>query len=118
MPFPFPTLFAPAGSNAGPPFVASETPAGVTAVAGDDTTAPAEPNPHPVLPFCVDAPVPEQIPVGFAQQPLPQSALLRHWPPINCPPLALPMFFAPAGSKGGTAYATRATGGIVSTWPS
>ncbi len=28
---------------------------------------------------------------------------------MNCPPAALPTFFAPAGSKGGTAYAARAT---------
>lgn len=41
--------------------------------------------------------------MGFAQQPLPQSASLRHCPPMNCPPLPLPTFFAPAGSKGGAA---------------
>lgn len=34
---------------------------------------------------------------------------LLTWPPMNCPPAPLPTFFAPAGSKGGTAYATSAT---------
>jgi hypothetical protein len=27
---------------------------------------------------------------------------------MNCPPAPLPTFFVPAGSKGGTAYATKA----------
>lgn len=62
-----------------------------------------EENPHPVLPFCNWAPGPEHIPVGFAQQPEPQSALLRHWPPMNWPPAPLPTFFVPEGSNGGTA---------------
>jgi hypothetical protein len=69
------------------------------------------PKPQPVLPFCVEAPGPEQIPVGLAQQPLPQSALLRHWPPMNCPPAPFPTFFAPAGSNGGTAATRKATEG-------
>src|SRR6478752_4963166 len=41
------------------------------------------------------------MPQGLAQQPEAQSAALRHWPPINCRPLPLPTFFAPAGSKAG-----------------
>jgi hypothetical protein len=49
----------------------------------------------------VDAPGPEQIPDGPAQQPLAQSAVLRHWPPMNCAPTPLPTFFSPAGSKAG-----------------
>ncbi len=115
IPLPFPTFLAPAGSKAGPP--AEAVPAAVATAVLDDPgaeEAPVEPKPQPVFPFCVDAPGPEQIPVGFAQHPLPQSALLRHWPPINCPPAPFPTFFAPAGSKGGTAYATRATDGVVS----
>lgn len=48
------------------------------------------------------------MPVGLAQQPLPQSASLRHCPPINCPALPLPTFFAPDGSKGGAATTTVA----------
>jgi hypothetical protein len=43
------------------------------------------------------------MPVGLAQHPLPQSASVRHWPPINWPPAPLPTFLAPAGSNGGTA---------------
>lgn len=37
-----------------------------------------ETNPHPVFPFCVCAPGPEQMPEGPAQHPDPQSAPLRH----------------------------------------
>ena len=74
-----------------------------------EAAPPVDPKPQPVLPFCVDAPGPEQIPVGFAQHPLPQSALLRHCPPMNCPPAPLPTFFAPAGSNGGTAETRRVT---------
>jgi len=81
MPFPFPTFFAPAGSNAGPPadaVLATDTAAtlGLAATAATEDV-PVEPKPQPVFPFCVDAPGPEHIPVGFAQHPLPQSALLR-----------------------------------------
>lgn len=36
------------------------------------------PKPHPCLPFWNDAPGPEHIPHGRAQQPLAQSAVLRH----------------------------------------
>ena len=52
-----------------------------TADDADEATAgepPAATKPQPVLPAWVEAPGPEQMPVGFAQQPLPQSALLRH----------------------------------------
>jgi hypothetical protein len=79
VPRPFPTFFAPAGSNAGPPAEAVPATA-ATATAGADGAAedePPEPKPQPVFPFCVDAPGPEHIPVGFAQHPLPQSALLK-----------------------------------------
>ena len=129
--FPLPTFFAPAGSKAGPPAeaVPATAAAGAAATLGldEDPDEPVEPKPQPVFPFCVDAPGPEHIPVGFAQHPLPQSALLKlprklapkhiemawaqayHCPPMNCPPAPLPTFFAPAGSKGGTAYATKAT---------
>lgn len=58
-------------------------------------------NPHPCFPAWKAAPGPEHIPHGRAQQFEAQSALERHWPPINWPPLPLPMFFVPAGSKGG-----------------
>lgn len=60
--------------------------------------------PQPVFPACVWAPRPEQIPDGPAQQVLAQSAPLKHWPPINCTPLALPTFFTPAGSKAGPPF--------------
>jgi hypothetical protein len=53
----------------------------------------------------VDAPGPEQIPDGPAQQPLAQSAVLKHWPPINCAPTPLPTFFSPAGSNAGPPWA-------------
>ncbi len=39
------------------------------------------------------------MPQGNAQQPEAQSAVWRHWPPMNCPPWPLPTFFAPAGSN-------------------
>ena len=64
----------------------------------------APPNPHPVLPAWVCAPRPLQIPHGFAQHPLAQSAALRHWPPMNCVPAPLPMFFVPEGSNGGQRF--------------
>lgn len=57
------------------------------------------PKPQPVLPACSEAPRPEHIPMGFAQQVLAQSALERHCPPINCPPFPLPTFGTPAGSN-------------------
>jgi hypothetical protein len=107
VPIPFPTFFAPAGSKAGPPaaLVPATTAGAAETLELDDTAEeePVEPKPQPVFPFCVEAPVPEQIPVGLAQHPLPQSAFERHWPPINCTPAPFPTFFAPAGSKGGTA---------------
>ena len=77
MPCPFPTFFAPAGSKAGPPAEAVLATAATLWLAGTADAEPDEPNPHPVFPFCVDAPGPEHIPVGFAQHPLPQSALLK-----------------------------------------
>jgi hypothetical protein len=78
-PCPLPTFFAPAGSKAGPPaeaVLATETAAALW-LAGAAADEPVEPKPQPVFPFCVDAPGPEHIPVGFAQHPLPQSALLK-----------------------------------------
>src|SRR5579859_2262460 len=39
------------------------------------------------------------MPQGNAQQPEAQSLALRHWPPMNCMPMPLPTFFAPAGSN-------------------
>ena len=87
VPAPFPTFFAPAGSKAGPPaaFVEATAVLEPNEETAEDTAdaEPVEPKPQPVFPFCVEAPVPEQIPVGLAQQPLPQSAFERHWPPIN-----------------------------------
>jgi hypothetical protein len=128
-PAPLPTFFVPDGSKAGPPLEllvrAPAVEAG--AAAADDATGaaaaeaapvlngaaeiavPADPKPQPVLPFCVLAPGPEQIPVGFAQHPLPQSASLRHCPPMNCLAAPLPTLPAPAGSKGGTASTMTAT---------
>jgi hypothetical protein len=123
-PLPFPTFFTPEGSKAGPPFAGEvDAPAGTllaaaaeaTATAGEDAAdgAAPPPKPHPVFPACVEAPGPEQMPVGLAQHPLPQSASLRHWPPMNWAPCALPTFLAPAGSNGGTAHTVRATLTIV-----
>lgn len=90
-PLPLPTFFTPAGSKAGPPFAGvvrapagtSLLAAGAAAAAAAEAGAGAEaaappPKPHPVFPFWVEAPGPEQIPVGLAQQLLPQSASLRH----------------------------------------
>ena len=120
-PAPLPTFLVPEGSKAGPPFeLLVRAPAVFAGAAADDaTTAPTAlltgaaaappPKPQPVLPFCVLAPGPEQIPVGFAQHPLPQSALLRHWPPMNCLAAPLPTLAAPAGSNGGTARTMTAT---------
>ena len=77
--FPLPTFFAPAGSKAGPPAEAVPATAAAATLGLDDAADddPVEPKPQPVFPFCVDAPGPEHIPVGFAQHPLPQSALLK-----------------------------------------
>jgi hypothetical protein len=105
-PLPFPTCGIPAGSNGGPPLAGAAVAAaggGAAAAAGGAAGAAPPPNPHPVLPFWNWAPGPEQMPVGLAQQLLAQSTLLRHWPPINCPPCPFPTFLTPAGSKGGTA---------------
>ena len=114
-PAPLPTFFAPLMSNGGPPAVAVPVTgadgAGGAATGGAPDTL--EPKPQPVFPAWVEAPGPEQIPVGLAQHPLPQSASLRHWPVINWRPAPLPTFATPAGSKGGTAWATRATGMIL-----
>lgn len=83
-PAPLPTFLAPDGSKAGPPFAglveAAESVAAATAAAavvdstgtterdvGETAAAALPPKPQPVLPFCVEAPRPEQIPVGFAQ---------------------------------------------------
>jgi hypothetical protein len=131
---PFPTFLTPDGSKAGPPLellvrapaveagaaAAEEDATGAAATEAAPTAAevangaaeiavPADPNPQPVFPFCVLAPGPEQIPVGFAQHPLPQSASLRHCPPMNCLAAPLPTLPVPAGSKGGTASTMTAT---------
>jgi len=105
-PLPLPTFLPPAGSKGGPPLAGVEVAGGVSGAGGGAGAAPPPPKPQPSFPFWNDAPGPEQIPVGLAQQPLAQSASDRHCPVINCPPWPLPTFFAPAGSKGGTA-ATR-----------
>jgi hypothetical protein len=81
IPLPLPTFFAPAGSKGGPPAEAVPATAAAATAMADDAGAedvPVEPKPQPVFPFCVEAPRPEQIPVGFAQHALAQSALLRH----------------------------------------
>jgi len=59
-----------------------------------------ETKPHPVLPCCVEAPGPEQIPMSprVAQQAEAQSALLKHWPVMNCSPCPLPIWGTPFGS--------------------
>lgn len=102
---------APAGT-----LLAAAAAAGATAAADEAAAGAAAPppKPQPVFPACVEAPGPEQMPVGLAQHPLPQSASLRHWPPMNWAPCPLPTFLAPAGSKGGTAHTVRATLMIVS----
>ena len=116
LPAPLPTFLAPLGSNGGPPAEATAGAVAGSAVAATVGGAAAAPElkPQPVLPAWNCAPGPEQMPVGFAQQPLPQSALLRHWPPMNCCPAPLPTFLSPDGSNGGAAYATRATTSIQS----
>jgi hypothetical protein len=75
--------------------------------AGADEEDPAT-KPQPVFPCWVEAPGPEQIPVGLAQQWLAQSASDSHCPVMNCPPFLLPTFLAPAGSNGGTAATKEA----------
>lgn len=118
----FPTFLTPEGSKAGPPaaFVPATalplaTAAAATLEAGEEEAgvlAEVEfelENPQPVLPFWVCAPTPEQIPVGEAQHAELQSALERHWPPMNWVPALLPTFLAPEGSKGGTAETRSAT---------
>lgn len=66
--------------------------------------------PQPVLVFWNWAPVPEQMPMGLAQQAEPQSASLRHWPPMNWVPAPFPTFLAPEGSNERVAEASRVTG--------
>jgi len=127
VPLPLPTFLAPEGSKAGPPL---EAVAGADAAAAGAAAAGAAaalsagaadafgaadageeappPKPQPVFPCWVEAPGPEQIPVGLAQQPLAQSASERHCPVMNCAPLPLPTFLAPLGSKGGTAATKEA----------
>jgi hypothetical protein len=123
-PTPLPTFFSPAGSKAGPPFAGVvDAPVAVSAgAAADDavagevaatTAAALDGKPQPVLPFWVDAPGPEQIPDGPAQQPLAQSAVLRHWPPMNCAPTPLPTFFSPAGSNAGPPLAGVVDAAVV-----
>ena len=107
-PAPLPTFLTPAGSKGGPPLAgAADAPlllgaTGAGAGAGEEEP---ETKPHPVLPACVCAPTPEQIPEGPAQHPEAQSAALKHWPPMNWPPWPLPTFFTPAGSKAGPPFA-------------
>jgi len=116
-PLPFPTFLVPAGSKAGPPLeaVAGAAAVGDAAAAGADDAGEEDPppKPQPVFPCWVAAPGPEQIPVGLAQQPLAQSASERHCPVMNCPPLPLPTFLAPLGSKGGTAATKEARATMV-----
>jgi len=111
VPLPLPTFLTPEGSKGGPPLeaVAGAAAALFTAAltAGDSAAGAAEAapplKPQPCFPCWVEAPGPEQIPVGLAQQPLAQSASERHCPVMNCAPLPLPTLLAPLGSKGGTA---------------
>jgi len=137
VPLPLPTFLTPEGSKAGPPLEAVAAPfaalfdpaasaggaaagdasaggasAGGAAAAGAGAAAPP-PKPQPVFPAWVEAPGPEQIPVGLAQQPLAQSASERHCPVMNCWPLPLPTDLAPLGSKGGTAATKEAREMIV-----
>jgi len=117
-PTPLPTFLTPEGSKAGPPAVARVATAAPVAAAGAAAgggaaaaaagAAAVDEKPHPSFPCWKAAPGPEQIPVGRAQHPLAQSALLRHWPVMNCVPTPLPTWGAPLGSKGGTA-ATKVT---------
>lgn len=95
-PFPFPTFFVPAGSNGGPPtnapgaaVVGAAVVGGASDVASAGAEAPVV-KPQPCLPCWNAAPGPEQMPVGKAQQPLPQSASERHWPVMNCSPFPFP----------------------------
>jgi hypothetical protein len=92
-----PTFLAPAGSKAGPPLEAVDAAADDDGAAGagdDDGAAGAgeedpPPKPQPFFPFRNEAPGPEQMPEGKAQHLLAQSALLMHWPPMNCVPFWL-----------------------------
>jgi len=118
VPLPLPTFLTPEGSKAGPPLeavagaAAALFTAALTGVFGAAGAA-APPKPQPCFPCWVEAPGPEQIPVGLAQQPLAQSASERHCPVMNCAPLPLPTFLAPLGSKGGTAATKVARPRIV-----
>ena len=120
-PLPLPTFLVPEGSNAGPPLEAvfagaaalfapplSAAPLSAAGFFAAGFFAADDENPQPVFPCWVEAPGPEQIPVGLAQQPLAQSASERHCPVMNCSPLPLPTALAPLGSKGGTAATKEA----------
>lgn len=52
--------------------------------------------PHPCFPLSRATAAALHSPLGFAQQPLAQSASLRHAPVMNCLPAPLPTFAAPA----------------------
>lgn len=82
-----------AADAAAPPAAADDA-AGAADVAAE---APP-PKPQPCFPCWKAAPGPEQIPMGLAQQPLPQSASETHPPVINCLPWPLPTLAAPLGS--------------------
>jgi hypothetical protein len=67
----------PAGAAGGAGAAAFAGGAAAAGGAGEAASPPME-KPQPVLPFWNEAPGPEQIPDGPAQQLLPQSAPLRH----------------------------------------
>ena len=104
LPAPLPTFSAPGASGdsvcaRSPPPVDAGAEAAGGAGAGAGAAVPEEETkPQPVLPCWKDASGPEQIPIGEAQQPEPQSALDRQAPVMNWPPAPLPMFLSPDGS--------------------
>jgi hypothetical protein len=96
----------PAAAAAAPPDDAEEDEAAfTTATPADDDdddddvafAAPDRVKPHPVFPFALPTSTPEHTaaPSRPAQQPDAQSALLKHWPVMNCDPSALPTFCEP-----------------------
>jgi hypothetical protein len=100
LPSPLPTFAAPGKFVftvlfADPPLAAAATAAGGATLAAAPT--PASVKPQPVLPLALPTAGPEQTaaPLRPAQQPDAQSALLKHWPVMNCEASPLPTFAEP-----------------------
>ena len=103
LPAPLPTFSAPGASGdsvcaRSPPVEAGAEAAGGAGAGGAGAAPEEETKPQPVLPCWKEASGPEQMPMGEAQQPDPQSASERQAPVMNWPPAPLPMFLSPDGS--------------------